>query len=63
MKKTRLFTVLEIPILFKEREYGTSKISRRVVWEAFWLTLKCRASVLEIIKHLGNVQKLWQIRN
>ncbi|PIV82425.1 MAG: dolichyl-phosphate beta-D-mannosyltransferase, partial [Nitrospirae bacterium CG17_big_fil_post_rev_8_21_14_2_50_50_9] len=47
------FTVLEIPILFKEREYGTSKISRRVVWEAFWLTLKCRASVLEIIKHLS----------
>ena len=46
------FKVLEIPILFKEREHGTSKISRKVVWEAFWMTLRCRAPILEIIKHL-----------
>ena len=47
------FKVLEVPILFKEREHGYSKISRNVVWEAFWLTLKCRASILEILKHLS----------
>jgi len=45
------FRVMEIPITFKEREHGYSKISRRVVWEAFWLTLKCRAPFFEIIKH------------
>ena len=47
------FKVFEVPILFKEREYGYSKISRKVVWEAFWLTLKCRAPVLEVLKHLS----------
>ena len=46
------FKVREIPIVFRERELGTSKISRKVVWEAFWRTLKCRAPILEIIKHL-----------
>lgn len=47
------FRVLEIPIVFKERQHGTSKISRKVVWEAFWLTLKCHAPIWEIIKHLS----------
>ena len=47
------FKVLEIPIIFKEREHGTSKISRRVVWEAVWLTIKCRAPIWKIIKHLS----------
>jgi len=47
------FRVFEIPIIFKEREHGFSKISRNVVWEAFWLTLRCRASVFEIFKHLS----------
>ena len=46
------FKVSEIPIVFREREKGTSKISRKVVWEAFWVTLKCRAPIMEIIKHL-----------
>ena len=43
------FKVAEIPIIFREREKGDSKISRNVVWEAFWLTLKCRAPIKEII--------------
>ena len=43
------FRVAEIPIIFREREKGDSKISRNVVWEAFWLTLKCRAPIKEII--------------
>ena len=47
------FRVKEIPILFKERINGYSKISRNIVWEAFWLTWKCRAPILEIIKHLS----------
>ncbi len=45
------FKVMEIPITFKEREHGYSKISRNVIWEAFWLTLKCRAPITEIIRH------------
>ena len=45
------FRVAEIPILFREREHGASKISRSVIWEAFWLTLRCRASFREIVKH------------
>jgi dolichol-phosphate mannosyltransferase len=47
------FTVIEVPILFREREHGYSKISRGVVWEAFWLTLGCRAPIMEMIKHLS----------
>jgi dolichol-phosphate mannosyltransferase len=47
------FRVAEIPILFKERQHGFSKISRKVVWEAFWITLKCRAPIMQIIKHLS----------
>jgi dolichol-phosphate mannosyltransferase len=47
------FKVLEIPIIFREREHGYSKISRKVVWEAFWLALKCHAPILEILKHLS----------
>lgn len=46
------FRVREIPILFKERREGYSKISRRVIWEALWLTWKCRAGFSEIMKHL-----------
>ncbi|MEZ4599389.1 MAG: polyprenol monophosphomannose synthase [Syntrophotaleaceae bacterium] len=46
------FRVVEIPIIFKERDRGSSKISRNVVWEAIWLTLRCRAPLIEVIKHL-----------
>jgi len=47
------FKVVEIPIIFKEREHGWSKISRRVIWEAFWLTLRCHAPIAVMIKHLS----------
>jgi dolichol-phosphate mannosyltransferase len=47
------FRVLEIPIIFKEREHGASKISRRVVWEALWLTIRCRAPLLEVFRHMS----------
>ncbi|MCB4790442.1 MAG: polyprenol monophosphomannose synthase [Elusimicrobia bacterium] len=31
------FKLKEVPITFKEREKGRSKISNKIVWEAFWL--------------------------
>lgn len=36
------FTVKEIPITFCERRSGSSKMSRKIVWEALWLVLKLR---------------------
>lgn len=32
----------EIPIIFTERRVGASKMSRSIMWEAFWLVLKLR---------------------
>ena len=46
------FRVKEIPIVFREREFGFSKISRRIVLEAFLLCLRLRAPVATIVKHL-----------
>jgi dolichol-phosphate mannosyltransferase len=46
------FKVCEVPIIFREREHGHSKISRKVVWEAFWITLKCHAPWRDIWRHL-----------
>ncbi|MEA2039983.1 MAG: polyprenol monophosphomannose synthase [Thermodesulfobacteriota bacterium] len=46
------FKVCEVPIIFREREHGYSKISRKVVREAFWITLKCHAPWREIWRHL-----------
>ena len=46
------FHVAEVPILFRERARGLSKISRHVVWEAFWLVLRLRAPFLTILRHL-----------
>lgn len=31
------FRLVEIPIVFVDRHSGTSKMSRRIVWEAMWL--------------------------
>ncbi len=44
------FQIIEIPIIFSAREKGVSKISRGVVYEAFWLTLKLHAPIGAIIK-------------
>ena len=46
------FKVTEVPIIFRERAHGYSKISREVVREAFWITLKCHAPWREIWRHL-----------
>ncbi len=36
------FKIKEIPIIFIDRRAGYSKMSRKIVWEAFWLVLKLR---------------------
>ncbi len=36
--------VLEVPIVFVERRAGISKMSRRIIWEAFWLVWRLRLS-------------------
>ncbi len=46
------FHVTEVPILFRERIHGESKISRHVVREAFWLVLRLHAPVMTILRHL-----------
>ena len=40
------FRIEEIPIVFRERREGQSKISRHIVFEAAWLVLKLRLSRL-----------------
>ncbi|MEO0249468.1 MAG: polyprenol monophosphomannose synthase [candidate division WOR-3 bacterium] len=47
------FKVTEVPIIFRERAHGYSKISRTVVREAFWITLKCRAPWRDIWRHMA----------
>lgn len=46
------FHIKEIPFLFRERVHGNSKISRHVVWEAFWLVLRLHAPFREIFSHV-----------
>ncbi len=36
------FSIKEIPIVFVDRHSGTSKMSRRIVWEATWLVWRLR---------------------
>ncbi len=36
------FKIVEIPIIFEDRRSGTSKMSRRIVWEAAFLVWKLR---------------------
>jgi len=51
------FRVTEIPIIFRERKHGISKISKNVIWEAFWMTFNCKAPIWKIIKHLSYLFK------
>lgn len=36
------FNIEEIPIVFRERREGSSKMNRKIVWEAFWLVWKLK---------------------
>ena len=42
--------VKEIPIIFRDRIEGTSKMNNRIIWEAFWLVWRLR--FLTIIKKI-----------
>jgi len=42
----RGFRILEMPIVFVDRLVGTSKMSRRIVWEAAFLVWKLRLAAL-----------------
>jgi dolichol-phosphate mannosyltransferase len=46
------FRLKEVPIIFCGRGSGASKISRRIVWEAFWKVIQLRSPLMEIIKHV-----------
>ncbi len=35
----RGFKIKEIPVVFEDRREGISKMSRKIIWEAFWLVL------------------------
>lgn len=36
------FRIKEIPVIFVDRRSGVSKMSKRIIWEAFWLVLRLR---------------------
>lgn len=36
------FTIKEIPVIFVDRRSGTSKMSKKIIWEAFWLVIRLR---------------------
>lgn len=38
------FRAVEVPILFRERLHGKSKLSRRIIWEALWTVLRIRGT-------------------
>ncbi|MCA9751395.1 MAG: polyprenol monophosphomannose synthase [Gemmatimonadetes bacterium] len=40
------FKIREIPIVFVDRHSGTSKMSRKIIYEAFWLVWKLRFTSL-----------------
>jgi dolichol-phosphate mannosyltransferase len=46
----RGFRLVEIPILFVDRRAGTSKMNRRIVWEAVWMVWRLRG--LDLIGRL-----------
>jgi len=49
------FNIMEIPILFKERINGTSKISRYILWEALFLTIRLHGPIFEIFKQIPHM--------
>lgn len=42
----RKFRIIEMPIVFADRLVGTSKMSRRIVWEAAFMVWKLRVAAL-----------------
>ncbi|MDD5528425.1 MAG: polyprenol monophosphomannose synthase [bacterium] len=46
----RGFKLYELPIIFVDRMEGTSKMSKHIVWEAFWIVLKLRLLLILNLK-------------
>ncbi len=45
------FRIKEIPVIFVDRRSGTSKMSKKIIWEAFWLVLRLRLyKILRIVR-------------
>jgi dolichol-phosphate mannosyltransferase len=44
------FRIVEIPIVFVDRRAGTSKMNRRIIWEAAWMVWRLR--LLDLIGRL-----------
>ncbi|MFH1287241.1 MAG: polyprenol monophosphomannose synthase, partial [bacterium] len=42
------YRICEIPIVFADRHSGTSKMSRKIIWEALFLVWKLRIGSLNI---------------
>jgi len=40
------FKIVEIPIVFEERRVGQSKLSKRIIWEAFWIVWRLQFETL-----------------
>lgn len=40
------FKILEIPIVFTDRYHGTTKMSRKIIWEAVWIVWKLRLGII-----------------
>lgn len=36
------YRIKEIPVIFVDRRSGESKMSKRIIWEAFWLVIRLR---------------------
>jgi dolichol-phosphate mannosyltransferase len=47
--------IVEVPIIFTERQAGCSKMSKRVIWESIWVPLKLRLQTRALRAHLGTV--------
>lgn len=41
------FKIKEIPIIFVDRNAGSSKMSRSIVWEAIWIVWKLRLGIIK----------------
>lgn len=49
------FRILELPILFKDRTRGISKIPKRTVLETLWIALHLRLQAGQIVKSLRRI--------
>ena len=50
------FRVVEVPIVFRDRERGTSKMSWRIAVEAAWLVPQLRRGVAHLRRPVGRAQ-------